>query len=330
MATKKKKKTGSAASRQKRADQTKSDTNKGSSSSKGKRYETTDGKKFSDKADATAYQRDLNTKGKGRGLKKEEEKKKKEDPTDYVRADDKELRNSAEFMALGKDDQEAVLSVFKAVAGNDAAQANRLVGAFKAATKLNNPYFNEQLRLATDAIERGYVEIDKEEEYKEMQLKRRRDDVRIDYDKKKEYLTLEQASDMRAIERQYTTELDDTRQNLAATGKSSSSQRVQKEQILESTFGDLRSSTNRKFAFEQEAEASNVARTDRDVSSELARLAELTKAGKLDFLRKAEQQVGSKNLPRLDANYKSLGNVYGDIERNRIEDNLNSAVSFVF
>lgn len=336
-ATKKKKKSSSSSS------SSKSSSSSSKSSSSGK-YETTDGKKFSNKSDATAHQRKLNSSGKGVGTtydkttgrgsssykEPEKKEKEKEEKSDYVRADDSELRNSEEFKALGKDDQEAVLAVFKAVASNDAAQANRLAQAFKTATKLNAPYFNEQLRLAIDAIERGYVEIEKEAEYKEMQLKRRRDDVRADYEKRKEFLTLEEASDMRSIERQYTTELEDTRQMLAATGKSSSSQRVQKEEILESTFGDLRASTRRKFAFEQDAEATNVARTDRDTQAELARLEELTKAGKLDFLRKGEEQVGSKNLPRLDANYKPLGNIYGDIERNRIEDTLNSAVSFVF
>lgn len=322
---------------------------KKSSSSSSKKYQTTDGKKFSEKSDATKHQKDLNAKGVGKGSSsdkttgtgkstykestKEEKKREKEDKSDYVRADDSELRNSDEFKALGKDDQEAVLAVFNAIANNDAAQANRLAGAFKAATKLNDPFFNEQLRLATDAIERGYVAIDEEEDYKEMQLKRRRDDVRADYEKRKEFLTLEQASDLRAIERQYTTELDDTRQNLAATGKTSSSQRVQKESLLEESFGDLRSSTNRKFAFEIDAETENVARTDRDIQSELARLSELTKAGKLDFLRKAEERVGSKNLGRLaglDPNYKALGDVYGEIPRNKLEDTLSAATSFVF
>lgn len=273
------KKTGKAASKARRAAQKEKDKKNSSSSSSSSskssssssksssnqgNYETTDGKKFTDKTKATAHQKDLNSQGKGNessksssSLKgptvnthfdskketaaqynarvakeyeavriyeskqnkeeKPKEEKPKEDKGSYVRADDSELRNSEEFKALGKDDQEAVLAVFNAVASNDAAQANRLAGAFKAATKMNDPFFNEQLRLATDAIERGYVAIDDEAEFKEMQLKRRRDDVRNDYEKRKEFLTLEQASDLRAIERQYTTELDDTRQSLAAT-----------------------------------------------------------------------------------------------------------------
>lgn len=100
--------------------------------------------------------------------------------------------------------------------------------------------------------------------------------------------------------------------------------------MLEESFGDLRSSTNRKFSFDLGLEENNVQRTDRDVQSELARLSELTKAGKLDFLRKAEERVGSKNLPRLDSTYKPLGNVYGEISRNKIDDTLKAATSFVF
>jgi len=250
--------------------------------------------------------------------------------TPYVAADDGPLRSSAEFKALSRDEQDAVLAVFNAIAANDVAQANRLVTSFKAATKMNDPFFAEQLKLAVDAIERGYVEIDKEAEYKEMQIKTRLQDLKKDYEVKKDYLSLEQASVLRGIERQYETDLEDTRQNLAAGGFSSSSRRIKKEQYLEEATGDLRESTNRKFAFDQGNEDRMFTRSERDTQRELARLTEITNAGKLDFLRNAEKQVGSKSLPKLDGSYSPLGNIFGEIARNKMEDTLSAATSFVF
>ena len=303
------------------------------------RYETTDGKKFSDRAAATAHQKSLTASGKGAGTsydvntsaKTTVKDKAKDTPKDsYEKADDTELRNSVEFKALNTDDQSAVLAVFNAIASNDSAQANRLTSAFKAATKMNDPFFKEQLRIATDAIERGYVSIGDEADFKEKQIKQRLTDIRTDYAAKKDYLSLEQASQMRSIERQYSTDLDTTRQDLAASGKSSSSQRVQKEKLIEDSYGDLRESSGRKFSFDQNAEDQNLSRNERDTQSELSRLSELTKAGKLDFLRKAEQQVGSKALPSLDTSYNPLGNVYGEIPRNKLQDTLSAATSFVF
>jgi len=306
---------------QRAADEKKSST---TTSTKGK-YETTDGKSFSDKAQATAHQRALNS---GKGATEEKEKEK--DDEDYAKADDTGLRNTAEFKALDKEDQEAVLAVFNAIATNDVKKANQLADSFRAASKINDPIFKEQLMLAVDAIERGYVEIDKEAEFKEKQMKTRLEDVKKDFLAKKEFLTLEQASQLRGIERQYTVDLEDTRQDLAVRGMTGSSRRIQKEKLVEDSYGDMRESTNRKFAFELQAEDNQVARSDRDTQRELARLAEITKAGKLDFLRRAEQQVGSKNLPNLNTDYKPVGGLYGDIGRDSLQNTLSAATSFVF
>jgi len=245
--------------------------------------------------------------------------------------DDSDFKNSSEYKALSDEDQQAVLAVFGAIAGNDATQAQRLTEAFKAAGKINDPYFAQQLRLATDAIERGYVSIDKEAEFAEQQLVTRLADFKEDFENKKEFLTLEQSTALRGIERNYTQELDTLQQNLSATGFGSSSRRAKKEGFLNEATGDLRESTNRSFAYQQEQGELALGRSQRDTAKEVARLKEITKEGKLSFLRDAEAEVGSKGLPDLGVGAPSeLGGIQGSLAEEKLQNTINSASSFVF
>lgn len=245
--------------------------------------------------------------------------------------DDTDLKKTPEFRALSKEDKEAVLAVFGAIAGNDKAQAARLSDAFQAASAINDPYFSQQLRLAVDAIERGFVSIDKEAEFAEGQLQTRLSDLKEDFENKKEFLNLEQISVMKDIERTYETNLDNLQTGLAATGFSSSSRRVKKEKILEEATGDIRESRTRGFEFEAARGERDVARGERETEKELTRLRELTSAGKLDFLRKAEAEVGTKGLPDLGVGAPDpLGDIFGSLPSEKLQSTISAATSFVF
>lgn len=255
---------------------------------------------------------------------------KKSSSTKVGNYDSSGLINSPEFKRLSAGDQKAVSAVFGAIAGNDKTQADRLSKAFSAASKINDPYFKQQLRLAQDAIERGYVSIDKEKEFEEKQIKNRLEDLRADFDKRRGFLNAEEASVMRDIERTYTENLGELQQNLAASGFGSSSIRLKKEGILEDATSDLRESTNRKFGFEQDTLRDNFNRSSRDSRAELRRLEELTKENKLDFLRTAEAKVGTDNLPRLSGAPKPLGKIYGSLPEEKLQNTIDAAKSFVF
>jgi len=244
--------------------------------------------------------------------------------------DSSEFENTSEFKSLSEDDQQAVLSIFGAIAGNDAKQAGRLVKAFQSAKKINDPYFAQKMRIATDAIERGYVSLENEAEFKEKQLKSRLKDFKQDFESKKEYLDLEQSSAMRQIERNYEQELESTQQSLAASGFSSSSRRAKKEGYLNEATGDLRESTNRSFGYQQLQNDRGMQRTQRDTERETERLKQLTDEGKLDFLREAEERIGSANLPSLSGAPDALGDIYGSLPQEKLQNTINSATSFVF
>lgn len=241
------------------------------------------------------------------------------------------LKSSAEFKKLSSEDQEAVLAVFSTIASNDKAKGEQLAKAFEAASKINDVYFGQQLLMARDAIVRGYVAIDQEKEFAETQIKDRLIDLEQDFASRKAFMTAEEATVFKDIERSYKQNLDVLQTSMAATGMTSSSRRIEKEGILEEATGDLRASTSRKFEFEMQNEERNIDRTRRNTGQEIARLHELTTAGKLDFLRKHEALVGTDNLPDLGPGAPAaLGGIYGSLPEEKLRNTISAAQSYVF
>ena len=263
---------------------------------------------------------------------KPKEEEKKETKTTTERYDTSVLIKSDEFKTLNPDDQEAVLAVFDAIASNDQVKAKRLAEAFKASSKINDVYFGQKLRLAADEIERGYVEIDKEADFKATQAENRLADIRKDYASKKDFMSLEEASTLKDIEREYTGNLETLQTGLAEAGFTSSSRRIQKEKILDEATGSLRESKQRGFAYERGSLDETLGRSERDTQKELNRLAEITKAGKLDFLRSAEKRIGTQGLQDigLPSGTPLIGGVYGELPEEKLQNTISSMQGLVF
>lgn len=338
MSNKKKKKSSSKSSSGKSSSKSSSK----SKSSNTKKYQTTDGKKFSEKSDATAHQRKLNAQGKGRGSsfdKSREEdtktktkvKEEEETTVDTGGYDETELKNSESFKQLDEDRRQAVLAVFQAIASNDTERANQIMAAFEASTAVSDPFFKQELRLAKDAIERGFVAIDKEEEFRTKQLQRNLADVKQDLITRKDQLSFEEQSALKDIERQYTNTIKETRQNLASTGKTFSSERDLTEQMIEESTGQMRESTARQFGLQNLELQRTGERTERDTQSEIERLAEITKQNRIDFLRTGEAKVGTKNISSIyKGGLKPLGDIVGDIPQRQFEDVLRGTQNLIF
>jgi len=99
---------------------------------------------------------------------------------------------------------------------------------------------------------------------------------------------------------------------------------------LNEATGDLRESTNRSFGYQQLQNDRSMDRNERDIGRETQRLKQLTDEGKLDFLREAEERIGSANLPSLSGAPDALGDIYGSLPQEQLQNTINSATSFVF
>lgn len=246
--------------------------------------------------------------------------------------DDTVLRESDEFKSLSEDQQAAVLQVYQAIAENNTDQAERLAAAFKTAAGISDPFFKQELRMAVDALERGFVSIDQEEEYRARQLKQNQQDLVQDLQTNRDSLSFDEQAALRQIERQYSQDLKNVRQSMAATGKSFSSERAETEGLLEEATGDLRESTTRRFGVENLKLDRTEERTNRDTTQELERLAQLSKDKRTDLFREGEAKVGTKNLPTLSGtgNADPLGDIVGDIPQRQIADITAGAQNLIF
>lgn len=243
-----------------------------------------------------------------------------------------ELTNSLEFSSLPEDQQELVRNVFQVIAENDTDNAERLAAAFETAEKVSDPFFKQQIRIARDAIERGFVSIDQEEQFREKQLQTNLADLKQDLETRKEFIGLEEQAALKGIEREYTQTLKSTRQSLAARGMSSSSVREESEQLIEETTGDLRESTKRRFGAQMTEALRSGERGERDTQSELERLRELTKDKKLELFRGAEETLGTAGLGKLNINQNidPLGDLVGDIPQAQAKDIISGATQLIF
>lgn len=240
--------------------------------------------------------------------------------------------NSDEFLALNTDQQDMLRQLFDVIAVNDETQAGQLLTAFEEARAISEPFFAQQIALTRDALERGFVSLDKEMEFKEFQLTNRIKELQEDVERQQEFLTLEEQSQMRGIQRKLEVDLDNTRNQMAARGMTFSSRKAEAEGLLNEVSGEMRESTARKFGQQQANIATQLARGQKSISadpndgfiSELERLRDLGGQAKLDIARDAESKLGSQIAGGL-SNVPILGGIQGSINQNMSSDIMQGA-----
>ncbi len=246
-----------------------------------------------------------------------------------VTPEDTSIFGSEDYKALPPDQQGVVKSIYDAVSSNDTDSAAKLTAALEKAKAYADPYFKAQVSVALDTLVRGFQSQDSDAQYQERSLQTKLKDLQDATATAKEYLTLDQQSQLKQLEQTYQTELEKTQTDLAASGFGDSSRRTKTENLLSTTKGDMVESTNRAFAQKTGLLDTNVTTSTRDTADEIARLQEVTQQNKTDLGRKIEGFVGSKNLPDTPG-YTPLGNVTGSAEQNYYQDIINATQKFVF
>lgn len=229
--------------------------------------------------------------------------------------------------SLSADQKSAIQSIYDAVSTNDTNKASQITAAMAAASQYSDPYFKAQIRLATDALQRGLAAKDGDLAFQESSLSNALKDLTTNTAAAKDNLSLSHAQELKQLAQQYETQLDDTRTGLAATGFTDSSKRARSEQILGDNNNGLVESSNRAFSYQTGQLDSTLSSKQRDIAAQVANLQALNDAGKLDLTRQIEDKIGSSNLGALG--YSTLGNIGGSIPYNQAKDQLSFASSFV-
>lgn len=231
---------------------------------------------------------------------------------------------------LTEDQRQAIKAIFNTVSANDQERANQLQAAFKAAAQINEPFFAQQVKLALDELQRGFVSIDQDLAFKEQSIRNRLSDLQQDLASSREFLSLEQQQALKQLERQYKLTLDNTREDLARRGFTASTRRAEAETLLEEQTGELRESAERQFGARMQELQRQGERGDRDAQAELARLQELAAQERTGLARRGEAALGSQQLGPLPPGTQPLGGLTGTIEQEKLASNLQASQQFVF
>lgn len=227
-------------------------------------------------------------------------------------------------------DQKAIInSIYGAVTQNDKSSAEKITAAMSAASKYSDPYFKAQVRLATDALDRGLSAKEGDLHYDEGKLGRALRELRDNTDASKDQLSFEHSKELADLGKKYEQDLTTTRDNLAAAGFGSSSRRARAETILADNNSGLVESANKNFGYRIGNLDRTLGYSEENTTADIANLRRLTQEGKLDLYRSAENTVGSKNLPNVSG-LSALGDITGEIPYAQQKDKLSFASNFVF
>ncbi len=230
---------------------------------------------------------------------------------------------------LSADQKTAIQAIYDATASGDATRAQQVIDAMKAAGTYSDPYFKAQIRLATDALDRGISGKEGDLAFAEAQQKSALKDLQDNTAASKDYLSFTHAQELKNLESKYQQDLSSTQDNLAAAGLTSSSKRARAEQILSDNNTGLVEGSNKQFSYQTGNLDRTLASSETNTAAQIDNLRRLASEGKLDLYRSAEQQVGSSNLPAIGG-MTALGDVGGTIPRAQALDQFQFASNFVF
>lgn len=228
------------------------------------------------------------------------------------------------------DDQKSVIrAIHDAVATGDAETSTRLKAAMEAAKQFSEPYFKAQIRLATDALDRGLSATEGDLASGIATRQKSLQELKADIAASKDNLSFQSRQELEALARDHETKLETEKQNLAATGFTSSTRRQRSEDLINKTYGGAVESTNRSLAYQTGRLDRQGTSAEQSTAAEIENLRRLAAEGKLTLLRKAEETVGTKALADLGFG-NLLGDVGGTIPHQQVLDENQFASSFVF
>ena len=230
---------------------------------------------------------------------------------------------------LAEDQKQVIQSIYDAVTTNDADTAERLQAAMKAASEFSSPYFKAQISLAVDALNRGLKSQEGDLAFEEQSLQNTLKDLQDNLAASRDYLSFQHQQELGNLAKRYEADLTTTRENMAATGFTTSTKRARAEQLLSEENQGLVESSNKGLSFQTGNLQRQQTASERDTAAQIANLQRLAAEGKLNLYRQGEEAVGTKNLPTVSG-LNPLGGVGGSIPRQQATDAFSFASNFVF
>ena len=229
------------------------------------------------------------------------------------------LKNDPSFKNLSPDMKEIAIYNYEVQKANDADKATKLAEALEMATEQADPYWKSILLIAQDEVLRKFEAAQGDYQSTLQRQQRIMNNIQEDLTTNKEFLTLEQQSELANLSRNYEVNQENLINTAANQGLTFSTKRALAEKRLAEENQGLVESTNRKYN-KQLADLQTAA--SRDTEEAQASIADLKRRmgeTTTSMGRAAETYLGTENLPQLEG-YKALGNITGDMYEEKVKD----------
>ncbi len=218
------------------------------------------------------------------------------------------------------EDQQEFISYNYNIAKSDSKENIKLYEeALKEATEQADPYWKSYLLVAQDEVQRSVEEATKTTEYEVEKNQRLIDSLKENLSSNKDYLSLEQQSDLATLAQNYEVNQENLVQGAADTGLTFSTKRKIAEQRLAQTNTGLVESTTRKYNKQIRDLETEAASGSTEAQKEIEELQRKLSSNITSIGREAEAKLGSENIPTISG-YTALGDVSGDYYEEKTKD----------
>jgi len=229
------------------------------------------------------------------------------------------LKNDPSFQALPPDLKEIAIYNYEVQKSNDQQKADKLSKALEMATQQADPYWKSILLIAQDEVLRGFEQAQGDFESSIQRQQRIMENIQKDLTYNKDFLSLEQQTELANISRQYEYNTENLVQGAANAGLTFSTKRkIAEKRLAEENQGMVESSQrqyNKQLRDLQESASRGTTETQQEIEDLQRRMGDYT----TNLGRSAEKYLGTDNLPSLPG-YQALGNVTGDMYEEKVKD----------
>jgi len=234
----------------------------------------------------------------------------------------KELFDDPYYMQLDADSKAIIAYNWSILEGQDAERASAFADALVEATGQADIFFGEQLNIIKDQIGRDFQSVGFDLASQEADFTLRKDNIDKELASGTSFLTAEEQASLAVQSADYDQQILGLRENLAGRGLSSSTIRTRsEEQSAEQNKGVVESinrRTQKQIDDLKRTSAFNTATID-SASADAKRKA---REDRTNFIRSAEESIGTDALKGLGFDEFLLGGITGSVAGDKASDIL--------
>ena len=229
------------------------------------------------------------------------------------------LKNDPSYQNLPYDMKEIAIYNYEVQKSNDEDKALKLSQALEMATEQAEPYWKSIILVAQDEILRGFEAAKGDFQSSVERQQRIIQNINQDLTTNKEFLSLEQQSDLSNLSKNYQLNTENLIEGAADAGLTFSTKRkIAEGRLAESNTGMVES-TNRQYNKQISDLQTQADRGNLEAQKEMEDLQRRTTEQTTTLGRAGETYLGTENLPDLPG-YQALGDITGGLYEDKVKD----------